>query len=142
MPGGYSAVREIDVRAAAGLGAWNEEAERTKAIWILADRLIRHEFQARPEELRMITVEGESMEPVAASGDRILIDVSRKVPVLPRIFVIWDGMALVAKLIEHVLHSAPPGMVLKSSNPEYDSYESLADEVHIVGRAVWVAQRL
>jgi len=32
--------------------------------------------------------------------------------------------------------------MLKSSNPEYDSYERLADEVHIVGRAVWVTRRL
>ena len=44
VPRGYCAVREIDVRAAARPGAWNEEAERTKAIWILGERLIRHEF--------------------------------------------------------------------------------------------------
>ena len=48
VPGGYCAVREIDVQAAAGPGAWNEQAERTKAIWILGERLIRHEFQATP----------------------------------------------------------------------------------------------
>ena len=48
VPGGYCAVREIDVQAAAGPGALNEEAERTKAIWILGERLIRHEFQATP----------------------------------------------------------------------------------------------
>ena len=102
VPAGYSAVREIAARGAAGPGAWNEEAERTKAIWILGERLIRHEFQTRPEELRMITVEGDSMEPVASSGDRILIDVSRRVPAPPGIFVIWDGMGLVTKRIQHV----------------------------------------
>ena len=58
VPGGYCAVREIDARAAAGPGAWNEEAERTKAIWILGERLVLHEFQARPEKLRMITLGG------------------------------------------------------------------------------------
>ena len=142
VPGGYCAIREIDVRAAAGPGAWNEEAERTKAIWILAERLIRHEFQARPEELRMITVEGDSMEPLAASGDRLLIDVSRRVPVPPGIFVIWDGMGLVTKRIQHVPNSDPPRVMLKSSNPEYDSYECLAAEVRVVGRAVWVSRRL
>ena len=52
VPRGYSAVPEINIRAAAGPGAWNEEVERTKATWILADPLIRHEFQARPEDLR------------------------------------------------------------------------------------------
>lgn len=119
----YCAAREIDVRAAAGPGVWNEEAERTKAIWILGERLIRHEFQARPEELRMITLGGDSMEPLASRGDRLLIDSSERDPVPPGIFVVWDGMGLVTKRIEHVPHSDPPRVRLKSANPEYDGYE-------------------
>ena len=103
------------------------------------DRGWPHEFRAKPDDLRMITVDGDSMEPLLSSGDRILIDVSRQVPVPPGIFVIWDGMGLVAKRIEHVPHSEPPRVVLKSLNPEYDSYERLAEEVRLVGRAVWVS---
>jgi len=141
-PRGYSAVPEIDVRASAGPGAWNEEFEQTSDMWIFADPLIRHEFRAKPEDLQMITVDGDSMAPVLSSGDRVLIDVSRKVPVPPGIFVIWDGMGLVAKRIEHVPNSDPPRIVLKSLNPEYDSYERLAEEVRVVGRAVWVSRRL
>ena len=141
-PRGYSAVPEIDVRASAGPGAWNDEFDEAAATWLFADPLIRHEFRARPEDLRMITVDGDSMEPVLSSGDRILIDVSLKVPVPPGIFVIWDGMGLVAKRIEHVPHSEPPKVVLKSLNPEYDSYERLVEEVRVVGRAVWVSRRL
>ena len=65
-----------------------------------------------------------------------------QVPVPPGIFVIWDGMGLVAKRIEHVPHSEPPKVVLKSLDPEYDSYERLAEEVRLVGRTVWVSRRL
>ncbi len=36
----------------------------------------------------------------------------------------------------------PPRVVLKSLNPDYDSYERPAEEVRVVGRAVWVARRL
>ncbi len=140
-PRGYTAVPEIDVRASAGPGAWNDEFE-ARDMWLLADPLIRREFRAKPEDLQMITVEGDSMEPLLSSGDRILIDVSRRVPVPPGVFVIWDGMGLVAKRIEHVPHSAPPKVVLRSLNPEYDSYERLAEEVRVVGRAVWVSRRL
>ena len=111
-------------------------------MWLFADPIIRHEFRARPEDPRMIAVDGDSMEPLLSGGDRILIDVSRRVPVPPGIFVIWDGMGLVAKRIEHVPHSEPPRVVLKSLNPEYDSYERLAGEVRVVGRAVWVSRRL
>ena len=74
------------------------------------------------------------MEPLLSSGDRILIDVSRTVPVPPGIFVIWDGMGLVAKHVEHVPHSDPPTVVLKALNPEYKSYERSVEETHIVGK--------
>ena len=141
-PRGYRAVPEIDVRASAGPGAWNDEFEQTRDMWLFADPLIRHEFRARPEDLQMITVDGDSMEPLLSSGDRILIDLSRQVPVPPGIFVIWDGMGLVAKRIEHVPNSDPPRVVLKSQNPEYDSYERPAEEIRVVGRAVWVSRRL
>ena len=82
------------------------------------------------------------MEPLLSSGDRILFDASLKVPVPPGIFVIWNGMGLVAKRIEHVPHSDPPRVVLKSLNPEYDSYGPLAEEICAVGRAVWVSRKL
>ncbi len=141
-PRGYSAVPVIDVRASAGPGAWNDKFEEARETWLFADRLIRHEFRAKPEDLRIITVDGDSMEPALSSGDRILIDLSRTVPVPPGIFVIWDGMGLVAKRIEHVPHSEPLEVVLKSLNPDYDSYERLAEEIRVVGRAVWVSRRL
>ena len=70
---------EIDVRASAGPGAWIDDFEEAKDTWLFADPLIRHEFRAEPDDLRMITVDGDSMEPLLSSGDRILIDVSLQV---------------------------------------------------------------
>ncbi|MFC7540393.1 helix-turn-helix transcriptional regulator [Siccirubricoccus deserti] len=90
----------------------------------------------------MITIEGDSMEPLIASGDRILVDTSQRVPVPPGIFVIWDGMGVVAKRVEHVPNSDPPMVVITSVNPQYQTYERLADEVNIIGRVVWMARRL
>ncbi len=37
------------------------------------------------------------MELLFSSGDHILIDVSRRVPMSPGIFVIWDDLELIAK---------------------------------------------
>ena len=114
----------------------------TGEAWLFADSFIRHRLRADPGDLWMIKVDGDSMEPLLSSGDYILIDVSLKVPVPPGIFVIWDGMGLVAKRIEHVPQSDPPKFVLKSLNPDYESYERLAEEIRIVGRAVWTSRRL
>jgi phage repressor protein C with HTH and peptisase S24 domain len=82
------------------------------------------------------------MYPLLSSGDRILLDTSQRIPVPPGIFVIWDGMGLVAKRVEHVPNSDPPKVIIKSVNPEYDTYERDAEEVHIIGRVVWTARRL
>ncbi len=51
-------------------------------------------------------------------------------------------MGLVAKRIEHEPYSEPPKVIIKSVNPGYDTYDRDAEEVHIIGRAVWTARRL
>jgi phage repressor protein C with HTH and peptisase S24 domain len=139
---GFSPVTEINVRASAGPGAFNEGLEEAKETWLFPDAVIRHEFRARAEDLHIVTIDGDSMEPLLSSGDRIVVDTSQRVPVPPGIFVIWDGMGVVAKRVEHLPHSEPPKVIIKSLNPEYQTYERDAEEVNIVGRVIWAAKRL
>ena len=138
---GFSPITEIDVRASAGPGALNEGLEEAKETWLFPDSVIRHEFRARAEDLHIVTIDGDSMEPLLSSGDRIMVDTSRRVPAPPGIFVIWDGMGIVAKRIEHVPHSEPTKIIIKSLNAEYQTYERNAEEVNIIGRVVWAAKR-
>ncbi|MGE0257105.1 MAG: helix-turn-helix transcriptional regulator, partial [Alphaproteobacteria bacterium] len=107
-PEGMVSVSEIDVRAAAGAGAIHDGLEETKDLWYFPEAVVRHELRARPADLRMITITGDSMEPLLGSGDRIMLDTSQRIPVPPGIFVIWDGMGLVAKRVEHEPNSDPP----------------------------------
>lgn len=139
---GFASVTEIDVRASAGPGAFHEGLEESKETWLFPDAIVRHEFRASPKDLHIITIDGDSMEPLLSSGDRILIDTAQRVPVPPGIFVIWDGMGIVAKRVEHVPHSEPTKIVIKSINPEYQTYERDAEEVNIIGRVIWAAKRL
>lgn len=142
LPEGLVAIPEIDVRAAAGAGAIHDGLEETKEVWYFPAPLVRHEFRARPSDLRVITIDGDSMEPLLGSGDRIMVDTSQRVPVPPGIFVIWDGLGLVAKRVEHEPNSEPPKVIIKSVNSDYETYERHAEEVHVVGRVVWAARRL
>jgi phage repressor protein C with HTH and peptisase S24 domain len=137
----FSKIPEIDVRASAGPGALLEGFEETKDVWYFPDAMIRHEFRTRAGDLRIITIDGDSMEPVLSSGDRIMVDTSQRVPVPPGIFVIWDGMGIVAKRIEHILSSDPAKLRIMSINPDYETYERDAEEVHVIGRVVWSARR-
>ena len=142
VPDGHARIAEIDVRASAGPGAINEGLEEVKHVWFFPENVIRHELRARTDDLRMITIDGDSMEPLLASGDRIVIDTSQRVPAPPGIFVIWDGMGLVAKRIEHEPNSDPSIVKIKSVNPDYETYERGADEVNIIGRVIWTSRRL
>jgi phage repressor protein C with HTH and peptisase S24 domain len=75
-------------------------------------------------------------------GDTVLVDLSRKSPSPAGIFVLHDGLSLVAKRLEHVPMSEPPRLRIISDNPHYAPYECLASEVTIVGRIRWFAREL
>ena len=47
-------------------------------------------------------VEGDSMVPTLQDGDAVLVDMTRQFPSPPGIFVLDDGMGLVAKRLEHI----------------------------------------
>ena len=59
VPDGFVGIAEIDVRASAGPGAYNEGLEETKGTWLFPEAAVRHEFRAPPNELRLITIHGE-----------------------------------------------------------------------------------
>ena len=96
-------------------GSRERHFQETRDAWLLADPPIPHELQASPDNLWMMTVDGGSMETMLSSGDGLLIELIRQVPVPPGIFVIWNGMGLVSKRIEHVSRSAPPRGVVQAS---------------------------
>ena len=138
-------VPEVEVEAAAGPGAWNEDFVHEKARWRLPEAMVRHEGDAAPEALRILRVRGKSMEPELREGDRLVVDTARTVPALGELFVLWDGDGLVVKRVEPVRDAgADPDRArlrLVSAHPDYPPYERPAAEVHIVGRVLWKVTR-
>ncbi len=103
---------------------------------------IKEKLKASPSQLRIMHVEGDSMAPTLLSGDTVLVDMVRRTPNPPGIFVLDDGMGLVAKRLEHIPNSDPPAVRVISDNPVYSPYERTADEIHIVGRIRWFAREI
>ncbi len=103
---------------------------------------IRHSLKASPSQLRIMHVEGDSMAPTLLDGDTVLVDMARRAPNPPGIFVLDDGMGLVAKRLEHIPNSDPPAVRVISDNGFYSPYERTADEIHIVGRIRWFAREI
>lgn len=76
------------------------------------------------------------MEPDYLSGDRVLVDLSRRMPTPPGVFVVWDGLGLVLKRLELVIGATPRKVRLSSVNPAYLPYEVPHEELHISGRVI------
>ncbi|MEQ8332302.1 S24 family peptidase [Nisaea sp.] len=138
---GLVAVPEVRVSASAGGGA-NLEHEPGGNDWYFDAGWLRHELRATARDLRVISIDGDSMEPVLCSGDKVMIDLSRTAPSPPGIFVLHDGIGLVAKQLEYIPNSDPPRVLIRSENPRYQTYERTVEEVNIVGRVIWFARSL
>ncbi len=77
------------------------------------------------------------MEPLLHSGDRVLLDTSKPVPVPSGIFVIWDGMAgISAKRVANIPNAGPTQLVIKSVKLKYRTYRRHAEEAQISGRII------
>jgi acetamidase/formamidase len=106
------------------------------------------ELSARPKDLRILTVEGDSMlsnpyqrgdiEP----GDKVVVNVSDIRPSPPGIFIMYDGLGLVAKRVEYIHHPTHPVVRIMSNNVAYETYERTVEEAFIQGRVVGRWQRL
>ena len=103
---------------------------------------IRNSLKASPSQLRIMHVVGDSMAPTLLDGDTVLVDMTRRAPNPPGIFVLDDGMGLVAKRLEHIANSDPPAVRIISDNTLYSPYERSAEEIHIVGRIRWFAREI
>ena len=140
------AVREVTVEVSAGAGAFAEEFVSETALWHWPENMIRHEAGSEPENLRILRVKGNSMEPELRDGDRIVVDVSRRLPATGETFVLWDGIGLVVKHVEVARGDAvdddePPRLRLISANPDYAPYTCLAQDAHILGKVLWAVRR-
>lgn len=141
----YAHIPLYDVRAAAGKG----ELVTTEApVDVLAfkEDWIRRELRVRPEDLRLIYVEGDSMEPDLRAGDIILVDHTDTSARREGIYVLLLDGALLVKTLQRL-----PGGVIRviSRNESYepfsvkvDELETVAATIVIVGRVVWTCRRV
>ena len=106
----------FDVQAAAGGGTVPPDGDlgRDADAGMLPQsldfppELLRRITSAPAASLQMISVSGGSMTPTLADGDLVMIDTARKLPSPPGIFILDDGVGLVAKRVDTVPNTARP----------------------------------
>lgn len=141
---GYVYLPVYDVRAAAGGG---ELVENEAVVDVLAfkESWIRQELHASPDDLRLIHVVGDSMEPDLRAGDIILIDHTDQAGSREGVYVIRMDGALLVKQLQRL-----PGGVVRviSRNQVYEPFSVQSSSINapggvdIIGRVVWACRRL
>ncbi|MES1985501.1 MAG: S24 family peptidase [Pseudomonadota bacterium] len=124
----------------AGMGGGGT-AEGDLPTALISRVLIEDELRAKPSDLLVIDVRGDSMEPDFKHGDQILIDRRDRDPRQPGSFALFDGDGYVIKLVERVPGKRGYYRVF-SANSRYTEYEIEEESHTIMGRPVWFARRL
>lgn len=142
---GYVAIPHYtNARVSAGGGVLNTEVEQADDALIFQEDWIRHELGARPQDLRLIRVHGDSMEPTLRAGDFVLVDGHAALPDREGIYILLTGEALLVKRLQLL-----PGRKIRviSDNTAFESWtidpeDRTCSDVSIVGRVVWWGRRM
>ena len=137
----YVVIPRIMVDASAGGGAIVSEEQEGESYYFRKSWIKDH-LNAGPNDMRMLTVRGDSMEPTLYHNDLVLVDTARKTPSPPGIFVLFDGFGLVAKRLEYSAQQKRLRIRIISDNPQYSTYERSIEEASIIGRVVWFAREM
>jgi phage repressor protein C with HTH and peptisase S24 domain len=129
------------VSAAAGHGALPGAEEKVAEVGFSA-RWLEKLSGAKPQDLSIIQVEGDSMTPTLSDGDDIMVDLSAaRQKLKDGIYVLRRDDALLVKRV--TLHPSRSTLTIASDNPAYASWTDCArDEVEIIGRVVWAGRRI
>lgn len=133
----YVPVEMLPTYAGAGPGGTGD-GDRRRA---LLPRALIQELHASPDDLLVIEIRGNSMQPDFAQGDQIVIDKRDRNTKFGGPFAIFDGDTYILKNVEH-LPGEDGKLRVFSSKDGFIDWITDAEEVRIEGRPVWYGRRL
>lgn len=141
---GYAYIPLYNVAAGASNNGRTVHEERAVDVLAFKEDWIRQEVRARPSDLRLIYVEGDSMEPDLRAGDIVMLDHTDTLAKREGIYVIKMDGALLVKSLQRL-----PGGIVKviSRNQAYEPFTVTVSEVEnpngfaVIGRVVWACRR-
>ncbi len=129
----------FDVQASAGMGA-EVQAEDINDYFAFTRSFLSSQLGVSTDSLAFISIRGESMEPTLFDGDRVLVDISRRMVSGEGLYLIHTEDGLMAKRLRPLRDNA---LQITSDNPAYPSWvvhASQMEENPVVGRIVWCAR--
>lgn len=140
-PEGFILVPRYEVAASAGHGSHIQSEQIVDYLAFKAD-WVRNTLGVAQKDLILISVKGDSMEPVLSNEDLILVDMRKNHVEDNAIYVLQLKDALLVKRIQHKLDGS---LHVMSDNPRYATEvvtAKWADDLNVLGRVVWSGRRM
>ncbi len=136
----YIKVNVYDIEAAAGVGAVVENNDVANKL-AFKKSWIRSSSNATADDLAVITVSGDSMNPTLYDGDRILVDMTQTTIRNDGIYVLRNDDMILVKRIS--LNPITKLCTIKSDNSFYESWEGCQpSDLDILGRVIWMGRNI
>lgn len=134
-------VPRFEVSASAGPGALDGSERRIAHLGFDA-RMLAQICRANPADLSIIRVHGDSMFPVLADGDDIMVDRSDAAARLREgIYVLRMDNALIVKRLS--VNPMTKRVTIASDNPAYPTWPDCKPAgIDVIGRVVWAARKI
>jgi phage repressor protein C with HTH and peptisase S24 domain len=137
---GIIAVPLFDVQASAGPGAFTG-METPVARLGFDEMFLKQLSAARSSDLSIIRVRGDSMFPMLADGDDIMVDRSPGAKVRDGIYVLRRDDTLTVKRI--AVHPGSGQLTISSDNSAYPTWpECDPADVDVIGRVIWAGRKM
>lgn len=153
VPAIPGAIPELDAKAGAGEGAVGEvmvipvgngtiSAHKILDEWRIPPSYLR-EAVSNPDKAVILGVQGDSMMPNYAPGDKVLVDLNEHELRADGVYLISDGFSEPQiKRLQRVMFAVPPRCTIISDNPSYKEQEVDLDSLRIMGKvAAYVGRR-
>jgi len=135
-------VRQVDISYAMGDGAIVEDYPETGFMPFQRD-FLRSVTRSPISRLFLATGHGESMEPTLLRSDMVLIDAAQnRVAQQDQIWALTYAGAGMIKRLRRVRGESGDKYLILSDNPSVPAQEAEYEDVHIVGKVVWIARRM
>jgi transcriptional regulator with XRE-family HTH domain len=119
-----------------------KSSNKTKLKISFKKEWIKKNLNTDTKNVRAIKIAGDYMSPTLQNGDIALVDISKKSPNPPGIYVVHDGVGLAAKRLECVNKADETIIFITPDNKNYKSYESKLAETNIIGKIIWFSRAM
>lgn len=138
VPDSCHLVPRLAVEVSTGMGRVVDDEEEVRTLAF--DTRYLKKRGVRPEDARLVTARGDTMEATMSDGDTLLVDTAVHELRDDSIYCIQIGGNLRAKRLQR---DSKGGVWVISDNPKYENeYLSPAEaaELHIIARVIWIGR--